>query len=84
MSVPNVHSSNETPDILNGHLGNLTEDQEHQLEAFKEHLATYEVYTPADTKTGDSESGKKASHDDPTLLYVVATCAIYIAFLSCG
>jgi hypothetical protein len=69
-----------TIDILNGHLGNLTADQERQLESFKVHLATSNVYIPADTEDG----GKKASHDDPTLLYVALyTCfsAIDIAFI---
>jgi len=70
--------SNEL-DFLNGHLGNLTADQERQLEAFKEHLAACNVYTPAGTTT-EEESGKKASHDDPTLLYVATTRGIDFSY----
>lgn len=49
-------------ELLAGHLGNLTGDQENALAMFKEALAKTDLYTPAD-------EGKKVSHDDSTLLY---------------
>ena len=69
-------SLNTTPEIFNGHLGNLTEEQERQLETFKEHLTKSKLYTPALSITDDDSSQggqiRSASHDDPTLLYVGA------------
>jgi hypothetical protein len=50
-------------DLLAGHLGNLTGDQENALAMFKEALAKTNLYRPA------TDEGKKVSHDDSTLLY---------------
>jgi len=49
-------------ELLAGHLGNLTGDQENTLAMFKEALAKTNLYRPAN-------EGKKVSHDDSTLLY---------------
>ena len=62
-----VLPSSATLEIFSGHLGNLTTDQESQLEIFKAHLANSKLYTPVITTEEDGL--KKASHDDPTLLY---------------
>ena len=47
--------------LLAGHLGNLTPEQEKSFETFKESLTQAGLYTPA-------IDGQDASHDDPTLL----------------
>jgi hypothetical protein len=45
-----------------GHLSHLTENQQKNLDAFKQICLEQNYYTPA-------SGGKAASHDDETLLY---------------
>jgi hypothetical protein len=58
-------------DILSGHLGHLSESQQQALATFKDNLFKVKLYTPA----SDTE-GKKASHDEPTLLFVSSTLTL--------
>ena len=50
-------------DVLAGHLGHLTEEQQKAFITFKENLTKSKLFIPA------SESNNQiASHDEPTLL----------------
>jgi hypothetical protein len=54
-------TSTVTVDVLAGHLGHLTESQQQAFATFHDNLTKAQLYTPA-------EEGRKASHDEPTLL----------------
>jgi hypothetical protein len=54
-------SQAKTRDPLTGHLGHLSEAQEHALEKFKAICQEQKLYTP-------EHDGKRASHDDSTML----------------
>lgn len=53
-----------TTDLLAGHLGHLSKDQEDKFAVFKRNIATASLYVP------QSANGTPASHDDVTLMYV--------------
>jgi hypothetical protein len=53
----------ETADIFAGHLGHLTAAQQELFSIFKDNLAKANLYSPP-------TSTSKASHDEPTLLWV--------------
>lgn len=52
-------------DVLAGHLGHLTEEQQKAFAAFKERLAQQKLYIPSFTS-----DDQLPSHDEPTLLLV--------------
>jgi len=61
-----VPTSTVTVDVLAGHLGHLTAEQEAALATFKENLTKDKLYSVPE---GDGQApGTKPSHDDPTLL----------------
>lgn len=72
MSDEYHRASNSTPtyDLLAGHLGRLNSDQEKAFAIFKTNLEAAKLYTPSSGST-------KASHDDPTLLYVLLLAALH-------
>ena len=55
--------------ILSGHLGHLTSNQQVKFQQFKDNLGKANLYKPA-------VDGKPASHDEPTLL-----CVLVLGFL---
>ncbi|KAH9923583.1 CRAL/TRIO domain-containing protein [Amylocystis lapponica] len=54
------------PDVVTGHLGHLTKDQEHAFDLFKQVLANAHLYTPP--SPAPTDPSVSASHDEPTLL----------------
>ena len=55
-------------DVLAGHLGHLTDAQQQAFASFRKGLAEAQLYVPPDEGSGSSTA---ASHDEPTLLYVI-------------
>ena len=58
-------TANVRVDVLAGHLGHLTEQQEQAFATFRANLASANLYVPA---SQEGENALPASHDDPTLL----------------
>lgn len=55
---------------LKGHVGHLTREEESAFDEFRKLAAKQGFYTPA-------ADDKKASHDDGTLVYAVATSVVH-------